>query len=383
MRGAVGCNSTSDGGASPGTGGNQGTGSSTAGTAGGGNGGTASAGAGDAGGGIDPATGGAGATGTGGSSVAGTGGSPADAGTTPADGSGAGGVGATGGGAGAAGSAPDGGGLGGAGATGGRAGAAGSSSGGAAGGGAGGGSGSAGSGYNPCPAAGSACLIMPLGDSITQGKSGSSDQGGYRETLWRLARNAGKSIKLVGSQSNGPTTVDGASWTRTHEGYSGYTIDHTSANTAAGRSNGALTRNMLTPNNIKTYKPHIVLLMIGTNDLSIGEDMPSIRLANLVDTILTTDANVLLFVTQITPGPKSNPDTYNNQVTSYNAAISTIVSVRAAAGKHVRLMDMNTPFTSVANYSTTLLSGGGVHPNDAGYKLMGETWYATLAPLIH
>jgi len=222
--------------------------------------------------------------------------------------------------------------------------------------------------YNPCPPAGQPCLVMPLGDSITQGKDGATDEGGYRETLFRLAHAAGKSIQLVGSRTNGPMTVDGVAWPRTHEGYSGYTIP-------------ALLRNDLTPNNIKTYKPNVVLLMIGTNDLSVGEDMPEVRLAGIVDTILSADPKLLLFLTQITPG-QSDKVSYNQKVKSYNAAMPGIVSERAAAGKHIRLMDMNTPFLSNANYSTALLANG-VHPNDTGYKLMGQTWYAALSPLLH
>lgn len=233
--------------------------------------------------------------------------------------------------------------------------------------------------YNPCPPVGQPCLVMPLGDSITQGKTGSSDEGGYREPLFRLAHAAGQSLQLVGSQMNGPATVDGVAWPRNHEGYSGYTIDYTSINTG-GR--GALTRNELTPNNIKTYKPNIVLLMIGTNDLNNGEDMPAARLARLVDTILNADPQLLLFVTQIIPAKKATPDSYNQLANTYNAAMVGLVSERAAAGKHVRLMDMNTPFTSTANYSTTLLADK-LHPNDAGYKLMGQTWYAALSALLH
>ncbi len=209
---------------------------------------------------------------------------------------------------------------------------------------------------------------MPLGDSITQGKDGSTDEGGYRETLFRLAHAAGKSINLVGSRTNGPATVDGVAWPRTHEGYSGYTIP-------------ALLSNNLTPNNIKTYKPNIVLLMIGTNDLSVGEDMPEVRLAGIVDTILNADPKLLLFLTQITPG-RTDKASYNDKVKSYNAAMPAIVSQRAAAGKHIRLMDMNTPFLSNPDYSTALLANG-VHPNDAGYKLMGQTWYGVLGPLLH
>jgi lysophospholipase L1-like esterase len=37
----------------------------------------------------------------------------------------------------------------------------------------------------------------------------------------------------------------------------------------------------------------------------------------------------------------------------------------------------------MANFSTTILAPDGVHPNDAGYKVMGQTWYAALSPLLH
>ena len=117
---------------------------------------------------------------------------------------------------------------------------------------------------------------------------------------FRRAHAAGKSINLVGSRTNGPATVDGVAWPRTHEGFSGYTIP-------------ALLSNNLTPNNIKTYKPNIVLLMIGTNDLSVGEDMPEVRLAGIVDTILSADPKLLLFLTQITPPGQSDKVSYNHK----------------------------------------------------------------------
>jgi hypothetical protein len=115
--------------------------------------------------------------------------------------------------------------------------------------------------------------------------------------------------------------------------------------------------------------------------LSVGEDMPEVRLAGIVDTILNADPKLLLFLTQITPVQASKAS-YNQKVKPYNAAMVGIVSQRAAADKYIRLMDMNTPFLSTANYSRALLADG-VRPNDAGYKLMGPTWYAILSPLLH
>src|SRR5438874_2268786 len=49
-----------------------------------------------------------------------------------------------------------------------------------------GGSGDAGTGYMPCPTtAGTACAVLPLGDSITEGYLPSGANGGYRVELFR------------------------------------------------------------------------------------------------------------------------------------------------------------------------------------------------------
>ena len=120
--------------------------------------------------------------------------------------------------------------------------------------------------------------------------------------------------------------------------------------------------------------------------------MPASQLETLVDAILTTDPTLLLFLTQITPGQTAatcakgatceDLISFNQGVQTYNKAMVGMVAQRAAAGKHIRLADMNTPFTSNPTYSTALLHNG-IHPNDAGYKLMGDTWYGYLSPLLH
>ncbi len=101
---------------------------------------------------------------------------------------------------------------------------------------------------------------------------------------------------------------------------------------------------------------------------------------------------LLLFLTQVTPaqtaatcgkgGACEDLVWFNQGADIYNKAMVGMVAERAAAGKHIRLADMNTPFTSNPKYSTELLHNG-IHPNDAGYKKMGETWYGYLSPLLH
>jgi hypothetical protein len=50
---------------------------------------------------------------------------------------------------------------------------------------------------------------------------------------------------------------------------------------------------------------------------------------------------------------------------------------RAAAGKHVALVDMYTGF----NPSTMLVSDN-IHPNSAGYKFMTDRWHAAVGSLL-
>jgi lysophospholipase L1-like esterase len=129
---------------------------------------------------------------------------------------------------------------------------------------------------------------------------------------------------------------------------------------------------------ISTYHPQIILLMIGTNDVNLSIDLANApgRLATLIDEIITDAPNSLLVVAQLTP---TTTDTENTRFQAYNAAIPAIVQQRAAAGKHVMLVDMYSTFT--ANYKTALMNDN-LHPNPTGYGLMGDTWYNAIVSFL-
>jgi len=140
--------------------------------------------------------------------------------------------------------------------------------------------------------------------------------GGYRLPLFRLANKSMKSITFVGANASGPATVDGLPFPRANSGYSGYIID-----TVAGRQGIS----QFFPAQIVKYKPNIILLMIGTNDVDTGEtDIPT-RLANLMDSMLNADPKLLLVVAQIVPQQQAVPDTLNVNVRAFNAAIPALV----------------------------------------------------------
>jgi lysophospholipase L1-like esterase len=200
---------------------------------------------------------------------------------------------------------------------------------------------------------------MPLGDSITLGSHSSG--GGYRVELFRQSLMGSQKLTFVGRASNGPNTVmvngTATNFPKAHEGYSGDTIDTNQATNNNGIS--AIADAALTAG-----KPHIVLLMIGTNDVNKNIDLANApkRLGNLLDQITTMAPNALVVVAKITP---TKNDAGNIKVQSYNNAIPDLVQMRASAGKHITMVDMYGAFTANASYKTAWLDDN-LHPNDSG-----------------
>jgi lysophospholipase L1-like esterase len=221
-------------------------------------------------------------------------------------------------------------------------------------------------GFQPCPASGP-CKIMPFGDSITQGYDVA---GGYRAPLFQLALAADRDITFVGSANDySVPMVDGMTFPRNHEGHGGYTIE----------GNNGIAQFVGT--SIPNYGPHIITLMIGTNDINGNNNLPDApnRLGKLLDSIFMRDPNILVVLAQIVP---TRSDGTNNAVKTYNAAMPDLVSTRVGKGQHIVLVDMYTAFTSDANYKQSLL-GDNLHPNQAGYDAMADVWFEALSPYLH
>jgi uncharacterized repeat protein (TIGR02543 family) len=215
----------------------------------------------------------------------------------------------------------------------------------------------AGGAFNPCPATGD-CRVLPFGDSITDGYV--TVAGAYRIPLFSTAHAAGKHLTFVGSLVNGPTTVDGVAFPRNHEGHSGWTISQITA---------------LVPSPALNTPPHVVLLMIGTNDMygsSTGVPAAIQRLDALLGKLVSSAPNALIVVAQITPLGDAGREAL---VRSYNAGLPAIVNARAAQGQHVVLVDMHT------NFPTSELADG-THPTSAGYTRMASVWYAAIGSLL-
>lgn len=190
---------------------------------------------------------------------------------------------------------------------------------------------------------------MPLGDSITFG-DGSTHGGGYRKELWHAFADAGLDVEFVGSER------DGALPDPVHEGHPGWEIGD-----IAERVAGWLTR----------WRPTVVLLHIGTNDLDRGADArgASSRLAALLDTILRTLPGIALYVSSLAPVLS---DAVQRRVDAYNVTVPRLVAERARAGHRIRYVD-------IAGLLGAADLADDLHPNDQGYAKMAGAWFRALA----
>ena len=200
----------------------------------------------------------------------------------------------------------------------------------------------------------STITIMPLGDSITAGV-GSSTHAGYRSQLWSDCLTAHWHIQFVGSQLSGPASLTD----RAHEGHPGWRIRQISDHVV---------------NWLQTYKPRVVLLQIGTNDIVYHDAVSTApgRLRSLILQIHETLPGTTIIVAQITPLRNA---ALNSQVIAYNLAIPSIVQGLTMQGLPVRYVDM---------YHAVPVSDleDGIHPNDSGYNAMAGVWYRALYSLL-
>lgn len=215
-----------------------------------------------------------------------------------------------------------------------------------------------------------AVKIMPLGDSITYGMA---DEGGYRKYLsYFLSQNGYSNVDLVGPEGKDSATFNyngkQVTYDDNHAGYSGYTITNLPGGWF-GQLNGIL-ETMQNGDYIKKYSPDIILLQIGTNDVSNGHlDGSEERLHQLLDYLrenMNSDGKI--FLTTIPDlGNTGWGSNSNGDIAKYNELIKKVAGDYSS--KNVIYADIH----SVIDASKDLADG--VHPNAGGYEKMGKYWY--------
>lgn len=219
------------------------------------------------------------------------------------------------------------------------------------------GTGTAGTGPQPTPDR--PVRYMPLGDSITEGYPG--HLGGYRTLLWQqLVQRDGDDIDFVGSQSSGPPALGDLD----HEGHGGWCID--------GPCGGNPDRDVAKKIQgwIMQYRPDIVSVHLGTNDLNKGADGAETarRLDDLVGRIYAVDPDVHVILIQIVAG-QAHPE----QHAAYAAAVPAIAARYQGQGRRLTVVDMSQLLSMPTNFVD------GIHPTQFGYDIMARALYPAVS----
>jgi hypothetical protein len=224
--------------------------------------------------------------------------------------------------------------------------------------------------------------IMPLGDSITYGDTFSGPiPGGYRTRLYSDLHDAGYSFTFVGTSTENPSSLLSQAGQIHHEGHGAYRIDQIAnnldgndgSNTGApgGNNNGGFWFHKPAP-------PDIILLHIGTNDIfqNFQTSTMAMRLDQLIGQIVADSPSSLLFVSSIIPLPA-----HNQLVQAYNAQIrDVIVPKYDSLGAQVFFVDQYANFVDASGKIIHI--GDGLHPDQTGYDLIGDTWAAALRKVL-
>ncbi|MFJ5997494.1 ricin-type beta-trefoil lectin domain protein [Streptomyces sp. NPDC092370] len=186
--------------------------------------------------------------------------------------------------------------------------------------------------------------VLPLGDSITWGV-GSSTGNGYRGPLWNRLAADGHPLDFVGTERSGSMSDND------NQGHPGYKIHQVAALTDA-----SLTR----------YRPNVVTLHIGTNDLneSYQVSTATARLRSLVGQITAAAPDATVLVASLVVSTSGSEEQYR---AAYNQAIPQIVRDAQSAGKRVAYVDMSS--------LTTADLVDALHPNDSGFQKMADAFH--------
>ena len=201
-------------------------------------------------------------------------------------------------------------------------------------------------------------VIMPLGDSITQGGGAGdpTDQSGYRDTLFTDLNNEKVSFSFTGSSNAYASAQLTAAGDQYHNGISGITL---------GGIYNNLTVSKGTPEIFGIASdPNVVLLMGGTNDIQDNESVATTEtnMTNVLKWFKTNLPNTILLVGDVIPYDKTgnaNMATYNTEIKEFNSWLGTTLP---SYGSKFHLVDTYDSFISPDGSINSSLYIDGLHP---------------------
>ena len=211
--------------------------------------------------------------------------------------------------------------------------------------------------------------ILPLGDSITRGRNGERDfTGGYRRPLERRLDDAfgPAAWKFVGQYTNDSPDMDEVR----HQGVGGITI------AAVLKGNFHSRRNLPAGELMTAMHPDVVILNLGTNDLSrASADEAFKRYDKLRRLILKSDPDVVI-VSNTLLGRHGKPNVHERYV-AFNDLLRSHRERWEADGRY-HLVDL-APIVDVATPDDL---PDGVHPARRIYDVIADRYFEALRPIL-
>jgi hypothetical protein len=210
--------------------------------------------------------------------------------------------------------------------------------------------------------------VMPLGDSITVGKSSGVDdldkQISYRKGLWDSLFTGGYWVNFVGSQTNGEFY---AGFDPNHEGHGGWTDSQIATNLY---DNGG-------ENWLSQTPPGVILLHIGTN--SLNSDPSDVEdILNEIDQYESDEGSqVIVIIARIT-----NQVPYNSVVTQFNDNVMDMVQSRIDGGDMIIMVDMEDGAGLIYSLQPSGDMWDNLHPYASGYEKMAGEWFPALSSIL-
>ncbi len=222
--------------------------------------------------------------------------------------------------------------------------------------------------YNAAPRGGPT-VVWTVGDSITHGAEYVSPGvynyfGGWRCPLFQAMVALGANPNFVGailnSSESPPVTCAGTA----HNGNNG-----SSATQWRDSFFQSYYTSLFTGGTPLYPVPDWILISLGTNDAN--DAATGVTIGQIADLAALNQPFANILVSNVIP--RGGPGDPNNNLV--NPSIAAEIAARRARGMNVHLVDQ-------ALHMSSALTGDTVHPNAAGYAIMGEVWTETAELLI-
>ncbi|MBN1187050.1 MAG: fibronectin type III domain-containing protein [Bacteroidales bacterium] len=218
--------------------------------------------------------------------------------------------------------------------------------------------------------------ILPLGNSITEGFDASapteSERVAYRKELYDGLTSAGYNFDLVGHKNSGYALFSDAD----HGGIPGSRAQYIVRLLRDGfdeRNNIQITPDGMPY--LDVYPADIILIHIGTNDITHGEGSSAFDVGNILDEIDAWEASsgthVAVFVARIIQ--RTDDPALNDATIQLNDNVAIMVAGRGDPG----IFMVNIESGAGIDYAAELKEDG-IHPEQSAYDKMGYKWYLSL-----